>query len=86
MPIRLRIADKLYGVEISQPYFTIAAGQRQQFPLLISLALPDPDSHAQKLSNRTAIHIEVLSAEFDEPINDMNTSFFMPSVDEINPR
>lgn len=85
MPIRLRIADNLYGFEISQPYFTIAAGQRQQFPLLISLALPDPDSHAQKLSNRTAIHIEVLSAEFDEPINDMNTSFFMPSVDEINP-
>ena len=89
MPIRLRIADNLYGFEISQPYFTIAASQRQQFPLLISLALPDPDSNAQssssqvtaqKLSNRTAIHIEILSAEFDEPINNINTSFFMPTM------
>jgi len=81
MPIRLLIVDNLHSFTISQQRFTIPAGQRQQFPLLISLALPAiGTSSAQQLSNKTDIHIEVIAEGFDEPVNEINTSFLMPNI------
>ena len=81
MPIRLRIVDNLHGFEISHQQFTIATGERQQFPLLISLALPSSNSsEVQRLSSKTDIRIEVTSAGFDESVNEIDTSFFMPNI------
>lgn len=81
MPIRLLIVDNLHGFAISQQRFTIPAGQRQQFPLMISLALPAIGTpSAQQLSNKTDIHIEVIAEGFDEPVNEINTSFLMPNI------
>jgi len=81
MPIRLRIVDNLHGFEISHQQFTIATGERQQFPLLISLALPSSSSsEVQRLSSKTDIRIEVTSAGFDESVNEIDTSFFMPNI------
>jgi PAS domain S-box-containing protein len=53
--------------------------ERQQFPLLISLAQPSLGSSVlPKLSSKTAIHIEMISTGFEQPINQIDTSFFKP--------
>jgi cytochrome c oxidase accessory protein FixG len=77
--IQLVITDNASGFKLSQQRFTIAAGERQQFPLLISLAQPSLGSLVlPKLSSKTAIHIEVISAGFEQPINQIDISFFKP--------
>ena len=81
MPIRLRIVDNLHGFEINQPHLTIAAGERQQFPLLITIALPSANqTETLKLSSKAAIQIEVISIGVDEPVNQIETAFFMPNI------
>jgi cytochrome c oxidase accessory protein FixG len=77
--IQLVITDNTSGFKLSQQRFTIAAEERRQFPLLISLAQPYSGSSVlPKLSSKTAIHIEVISAGFEQPINQIDTSFFKP--------
>ena len=81
MSIRLRIADNLAGFKLSQQSFNIPAGERQLFPLLISLAQPSLDvSVMPKISSKTAIHLEIISAGFEQPVNQIHTSFFKPNI------
>lgn len=81
MAVRLLITDNTQGFKISQKKFNIPAGQRQQFPLFISLPLPaSGSSSALKLSSRTAINIEVIAEGIEQPINEMSTSFFTPNI------
>jgi polyferredoxin len=77
--IQLVITDNTSRFKLSQQRFSIAAGERQQFPLLISLAQPSLGSSVlPKLSSKTAIHIEMISTGFEQPINQIDTSFFKP--------
>lgn len=79
--VRLLIADNTQGFKLNQQQFHISAGQRQQFPLLLSLPLPhEKTSSKAQLSNKTAIHIDVISERFEHPINEINTTFFMPNI------
>lgn len=81
MSIRLLIADNTQGIKLSQQTFNISAGQRQQFPLLLSLPLPSEDSSSvAKISNKTAIHFEVIAEGFEQPVNEIDTSFLMPNI------
>ena len=81
MAVRLLITDNTQGFKISQKKFNIPAGQRQQFPLSISLPLPaSGSSSALNLASRTAMNIEVIAEGFEQPINEMSTSFFMPNI------
>jgi polyferredoxin len=77
--IQLVVTDNTSGFKLSRQQFNISAEERQQFPLLISLAQPSSGSSAlPKLSSKTAIHIEVILAGFEQPINKIDTSFFRP--------
>jgi polyferredoxin len=79
MAVQLMIADNLPGFKLSQQNFNIPAGERQQFPLLISLAQPSSGSSTPpKLSYKTAIHLQVISPEFEQLVNEIDTFFFMP--------
>ncbi|MGK0476889.1 MAG: cytochrome c oxidase accessory protein FixG [Oleispira sp.] len=77
--IQLVITDNTSGFKLSQQRFTVSAGERQQFPLLISLAQPfSSPSIMPKLSSKTAIDIKMISAGFEQPINKIDTYFFRP--------
>lgn len=81
MPITLNIADNTYGFVISQQSFNIPAGERQQFPILVSLPISiENPSEIQKLSTKTDITIEVVSDTSEQPINTIDTSFLMPNI------
>jgi polyferredoxin len=81
MAVQLMIADNLPGFKLSQQNFNIPAGERQQFPLLISLAQPSSGaSTPPELSYKTAIHLQVISPKFEQLVNEIDTSFFMPSI------
>lgn len=79
MSVRLLIANNSQGFKLSQQQFNIPAGQRQQFPLLLSLPFEDSSS-VKKVSNKTAIHFEIIAEGFEQPINEIDTSFFMPNI------
>ncbi|MFT4776264.1 MAG: cytochrome c oxidase accessory protein FixG [Oleispira sp.] len=81
MAVQLMIADNLPGFKLSQQNFNIPAGERQQFPLLISLAQPSSGASTPPvLSYKTAIHLQVISPKFEQLVNEIDTSFFMPSI------
>jgi polyferredoxin len=81
MSVRLLITDNTQGFKLSQQKFNISAGQRQQFPLLLSLPLPDENAlPKEKGSHKTAIHFEVIAEGFEQPINEIDTFFLMPNI------
>jgi polyferredoxin len=79
MSVRLLIANNSQGFKLSQQQFNIPAGQRQQFPLLLSLPFEDSSS-VKKVSNKTAVNFEIIAEGFEQPINEIDTSFFMPNI------
>jgi hypothetical protein len=81
MAAQLMIVDNLPGFKLSQQNFNVPAGERRPFPLLIFLVqLSLGTSAPQKLSYKTAIHLQVISAEFEQLVNQIYASFFVPQI------
>ena len=76
MQISLRILNNELDFKLNKKRFKIAAGQRQQMPLTLSVDV----SKRESFSNKTPLIIEFIENKTKLPVNTISTSFFTPNI------
>lgn len=76
MQISLRILNNELDFKLNKKQFKIAAGQRQQMPLTLSVDI----SKRESFSNKTPLIIEFIENKNKLPVNTISTYFFTPNI------